>query len=97
MVSHSDITPQFNPRSASLAVIAFVRARLQIQAPNVVASIEEALRQIPEVTDCCLVAGCVDFLLRVVVADIETYERLPGDCIRSRPSVPSTPPSGSQW
>ena len=36
----------------------------------------EALRQLPEITDCCYVAGEEAFLLRVRVADIAALERI---------------------
>ena len=35
----------------------------------------EAVREFPEVMDCYVVLGNVDFLLRIVTADIKAYEQ----------------------
>lgn len=35
-----------------------------------------AIRDIPEVLECHVLMGSVDFMLRIVAADIESYERL---------------------
>jgi len=34
-----------------------------------------AIRQFPEVLDCYVLMGTVDFMLRIVTTDIEAYER----------------------
>ncbi|MDZ7282120.1 Lrp/AsnC family transcriptional regulator [Sphingomonas sanguinis] len=58
-----------------LPVTAFIRVRLERHARDLVQQFEEAIRQLDEVMDCHLLTGDADYLLRVVVADLESYER----------------------
>lgn len=58
-----------------LPVTAFIRVRLERHARDLVQQFEEAIRQLDEVMDCHLLTGDADYLLRVVVADLEAYER----------------------
>jgi Lrp/AsnC family transcriptional regulator, leucine-responsive regulatory protein len=58
-----------------LPVTAFIRVRLERHARDLVQQFEEAIRQLDEVMDCHLLTGDADYLLRVIVADLESYER----------------------
>lgn len=58
-----------------LPVTAFIRVRLERHARDLVQQFEEAIRQLDEVMDCHLLTGDADYLLRVIVADLEAYER----------------------
>lgn len=58
-----------------LPVTAFIRVRLERHARDLVRQFEEAIRQLDEVMDCHLLTGDADYLLRVIVADLEAYER----------------------
>lgn len=46
-----------------------------------------AIRDIPEVLECHVLMGSVDFMLRVVAADIESYERLFFERLSQLPGV----------
>ena len=46
-----------------------------------------AIRSLPEVLECFVLMGSVDFLLRVVTRDIEAYERLFFDRLSQLPGV----------
>lgn len=49
----------------------------------------EAIRRMPEVLEwCVLLMGPVDFLLRVVAADIDAYERFFFDKLSRVPGIP---------
>jgi DNA-binding Lrp family transcriptional regulator len=54
----------------------FVRIALDGQQKEKLAQFEEAIFQIPEVMECYLMTGDVDYLLRVVVRDAQDFERL---------------------
>ncbi len=58
-----------------LPVTAFIRVRLERHARDLVQQFEETIRQLDEVMDCHLLTGDADYLLRVIVADLEAYER----------------------
>lgn len=46
-----------------------------------------AIRQVPEVMECHVLMGSVDFMLRIVAADIESYERLFFERLSNLPGV----------
>ena len=47
----------------------------------------ETMRRFPEVQECHLVLGSIDFLLRIVVRDIDEYERFFFDKLSHLPEV----------
>ncbi|WP_374763684.1 Lrp/AsnC family transcriptional regulator [Yunchengibacter salinarum] len=54
----------------------FVRVSLQEQTEENLARFEEAVRDVPEVMECYLMSGDVDYMMRVVVRDAADYERV---------------------
>ena len=53
----------------------FAHVKLTAHGRSKVAEFGEAIRQFPEVMECHLLLGHVDFLLRIVTPDLEAYER----------------------
>ncbi len=53
-----------------------IYAEVKLTANSELEAFEEGIRNIPEVTECYVMLGKVDFLLRIVTTDIRTYERL---------------------
>ncbi|WP_338241240.1 Lrp/AsnC family transcriptional regulator [Aurantiacibacter hainanensis] len=47
----------------------------------------EAIRELPEVLECYVLMGQVDFMLRIVAPDIEAYERFFFDRLSQLPGV----------
>lgn len=59
-----------------LDVLVFAQVKLEAHGGNKVSAFRDAIARIPEVQECYVLMGQVDFLLKVVTADIESYERL---------------------
>ena len=59
-----------------LNVNVFVHVKLKAHSDEVLKKFEESVATIPEVVECYSVSGDTDFLLRIVVADVATYETL---------------------
>ena len=53
----------------------FVSVRLERQIDEELARFEERIEALPEVVDCWLMTGNHDYLLRVVIRDIEEFEK----------------------
>jgi len=53
----------------------FARVWLKGQDVHTVDHFTEAVRQLPQVVECHLMAGDCDFLLRIVAADLDEYRR----------------------
>jgi Lrp/AsnC family leucine-responsive transcriptional regulator len=54
----------------------FVEITLSGQSEDLLDAFEAAVRDCPEVMECYLMAGDADYLLRVVAADAQDYERI---------------------
>jgi len=63
-----------DPEKVGLPVTAFVRVRLDRQDDRHLAEFEAAVTAFPEVMECYLMTGNRDYLLRVVTADLPSYE-----------------------
>jgi DNA-binding Lrp family transcriptional regulator len=74
-------------KQAGLAGNVFVHIALHREEQSELAAFEEAVRDIPEVMECYLMTGEFDYLLRVVVSDMEDFERLHNDALTRLPGV----------
>lgn len=64
-----------NPGKIGAGFTVFARTWLVGQDETTVNEFIEAVKNLPQVTECHLMAGDCDFLLRVVSADLEAYRR----------------------
>jgi len=64
-----------NPMKVNAAVTLFVRVWLTGQDEVTVDRFTDAVRELPQVLECHLMAGDCDFLLRVVASDLEAYRQ----------------------
>lgn len=62
-------------RAYGLPVNVFVRVSLEKHTEDVVQHFENQVRAIDEVLECYVMTGVSDYLLRVVVADLDGYEK----------------------
>lgn len=66
-------------KAYGLPVTVMVRITLEQHTKDVVGHFEEQMKRIPEVLECFVMTGLSDYLLRVVVGDLEGYERFVRD------------------
>lgn len=64
-----------DPSAVGLPMIAFVLVSMSRKSEEVLAAFESAISKAPEVMEAYLMTGRDDFLLRVVVSDLQAYER----------------------
>ncbi|RWK43085.1 Lrp/AsnC family transcriptional regulator [Mesorhizobium sp.] len=62
-------------KRVGLPISAFASIKLERQREEDLDRFEEAVSRWPEVLDCYLMTGQRDYLLRIVAADLEAYER----------------------
>jgi Lrp/AsnC family leucine-responsive transcriptional regulator len=62
-------------KAVGLPVSVFCNVTLERQAKGALETFQAAVLRWPEVMECYLMTGEADYLLRVVVADLEAYER----------------------
>ncbi len=67
---------QVNPQSIGLSVKTFVLVSLAWQKENALNHFLEKITSIEEITECYIITGEADFLIKIVCKDIPTYEKL---------------------
>jgi len=65
----------------------FAQVKLTAVGRSHLSEFSEAIRQFPEVLECYVLMGSVDFLLRIVARDIGAYERFFFDKLSRVPGV----------
>jgi Lrp/AsnC family leucine-responsive transcriptional regulator len=80
-------TARINQQKAGCPVSVFISITLDRQDETDLRKFEEAVRKIPEVMECYLMTGDYDYLLRVVVADTQDFERLHSKHLTRLPGV----------
>ena len=81
---------QVSNEKLGLAHVAFVEVRLSDTREVALGAFNVAVRQVPEVEECHLIAGGFDYLLKVRTADIAAYRRILGESISTLPHVSHT-------
>ena len=78
-----------NSRAVDLGVTIFAQVTLDKQVKDKLEVFERAVRKWPEVMDCYLMTGDSDYLLRIVLPDVEAYERFLNEALTQVPGVAS--------
>ena len=76
-----------DPAAADLPVSVFINVTLEKQVEQDLEMFESAVRDLPEVMECYLMTGDADYLLRVVIADLEAYKSFLMDHLTRIPGV----------
>jgi Lrp/AsnC family leucine-responsive transcriptional regulator len=75
------------PLAVGLGVSVFIQISLEKQASEALQVFETAVKGRPEVMECYLMTGDADYLLRVVVADVQALERFIVDELSPIPGI----------
>ena len=67
---------QVNPTSIGLSVKTFVLVSLAWQKENALNNFLDKIQEIEEITECYIITGEADLLIKIICADIPTYEQL---------------------
>lgn len=67
---------QVNPQSIGLNVKTFVLVSLAWQKERALEHFLEKINEIEEITECYIITGEADFLIKIICKDIPTYEQL---------------------
>ncbi len=70
--------------------IAFVEVKLNQTNQKTLNAFNDAVRKIPQIEQCHLIAGSFDYLLKVRTADINEYRKFLGEILSTFPEVLST-------
>ncbi len=76
-----------NRKRLGLNVVIYTEVKLTANGRQAVGDFENAVRSFPEVTECYVMLGRSDFLLRIVAKDVDDYERFFRDQLSQLPGV----------
>ena len=79
-----------NPIRMGLANVAYVEVRLTDTREAALQAFNRAVRAVPEIEECHMMAAGFDYLLKVRTGDIADYRRVLGERISTLPHVAST-------
>ncbi len=82
-----DYVALLNPRAVDCPSTVFVEITLSGQADELLERFEAAVRRIPDVLECHLMAGTADYLLKVVAADTDDFARIHRQYLARLPGV----------
>lgn len=81
---------EFSAATLGLEHVAFLEVRLSDTREPALAAFNAAIRDIPEVESCHMIAGGFDYLVKVRTRDIRDYRRVLGERISKLPHMAST-------
>ncbi|MCL4127678.1 UNVERIFIED_CONTAM: hypothetical protein GTU68_026915 [Idotea baltica] len=79
-----------SPHVLGRAHIAFVEVTLSDTREKALNAFNIAVRDVPEIEECHMIAGSFDFLMKIRSRDISDYRRILGEVITALPHVSNT-------
>ncbi len=70
-------------------VCAFAHVSLENHHAETVAQFDTAIEQWPEILECYMISGDYDYMLKIVVADMNAFERFLSTCLLPVPAIRS--------
>ena len=80
-------TTVINRKSLGLEVEAFVQISLERQAPENVRHMHETISRMPEVRECYVMTGSIDYLLHIVTTSLDAFADLISKTVLMLPGV----------
>lgn len=74
-------------KKVGVPLIVYCSVSLNIQNAEYIAQFNEEIRKINEVVECYLTGGVFDFILKILVKDLETYNDVASNKIAQIPNV----------
>lgn len=79
-----------NPAMLDRDHVAFVEVSLSDTREAALSAFNSAVRSVPEIEQCHMIAGAFDYLLKVRTRDMKAYRRVLGEVISALPHVASS-------
>ncbi|MBU3076426.1 Lrp/AsnC ligand binding domain-containing protein [Sphingomonas quercus] len=83
-------TAVLDPSKLDQPLLIFVEVLLDRTSRNLFSQFSEAVRRVPEILECHMVAGGFDYLLKVRVRDMAAYRAFLADSLVEMPGVRET-------
>lgn len=76
-----------NRKMIGKSLVVFCELSLMSHSVNAIKQFEKRIQQIESVMECHHLAGSKDYLLKIIVADIESYQKVLSEQLASIPNV----------
>jgi Lrp/AsnC family transcriptional regulator, leucine-responsive regulatory protein len=83
-------TARLSPTKLDRALLLFVEVKLERTTPDIFDAFATAIRKMPEILECHLIAGGFDYLVKARVADMAAYRQFLSGLLTSVPGVRET-------
>lgn len=81
---------ELDPDRLGQSLLVFIEVKLDRTTPDVFDTFAEAVKHVPQVLECHMVAGGFDYLVKARVSDMAAYRRLLADAVLDLPGVRET-------
>ena len=81
---------ELNAELLGLSLLAYVEVTLDRTTPDVFERFKQAVRDVPEIEECHMVAGGFDYLIKVRSQDMDAYRKILGEKIATISGVLQT-------
>lgn len=81
---------RLDPHRLGRPVVCFIQVALDRTTPEVFDLFRDAVRELPEVQECHMVAGGFDYMMKVRLTDMATYRTFLGSVLVALPGVRET-------
>jgi DNA-binding Lrp family transcriptional regulator len=82
---HADI----DPAAVGYSIVVFAMVSLKSQAEDDLQAFEEHIASLPEVRECFMLNGDIDFILKIVAPDLPSFQRFLTSKLTPAPNVAS--------
>ena len=79
-----------NPEKLGRDHVAFAEVKLTDTTEKALSAFNAAVRLVPEIEQCHMIAGSFDYLLKIRTSDIRAYRQILGETISALPHVGNT-------
>ncbi len=79
-----------SPMKLGMSHVTYVEVRLDDTREKALMAFNQAVRAVPEVEECYMIAGGFDYLIKIRSRDIFEYRRIMGEVISALPHVNAT-------
>ncbi|MBR0560385.1 Lrp/AsnC ligand binding domain-containing protein [Neokomagataea anthophila] len=81
---------QLDPVALNLGLVVFVQVTLEHSGPDIFDTFSKMVRGIPQITECYMVAGGFDYMIKARVKDMNGYRNFLGRTLTRLPGVRQT-------
>ncbi|WP_349359335.1 Lrp/AsnC ligand binding domain-containing protein [Stappia sp.] len=81
---------ELDPVKLGQGLLVFLQVKLDRTTPDVFDAFAQAVKRVPQVLECHMVAGGFDYLVKARVSDMRAYRKLLADAVLDLPGVRET-------